>query len=386
MNKTIKIGFLFPYSSIHPNMSKDVIDGFQCVIPEKFKKQFQFCPEYVHQGNADLVKIAINKLISFENVDVVSGIVNYKLIPEISDIMGNKNKLGFFFDLGEYLPPLELTPPNIFFNSFQMWQLQFALGNWAQKQYKGKGAILMSLYDAGYHLQSAFWQGAVVAGAEEIDMHTLPYDGEKYCVYDLIDRYLDKIADSDVDYLHPIFCGNEATAFFDCYKKSKLYNKLPLVVSPHMASDEILSQVKNLNVKCFSASGWDYSSKDEINSAFKSNYEGTTGKKASPYAVMGYEAGLGLFNSLGNWNDGDITSVVKSLSEQYIMSPRGMRGFSMDKQLLTSVINIEEIKPSSLVIEKKIIDQGAAMNYNHAVFEDIHTKNISGWKNPYLCI
>lgn len=386
MNRTIKIGFLFPYSSIHPNMSQDIIDGFNTAIPDKFKNTFQFFPEYVHQGNTDMVKIAINKLINFNNVDVVSGIVSYKLIPEISEILANKLKLGFFFDLGECLPPLNNTLPNIFFNSFQMWQLQYALGEWSQQKFKGKGAVLMSLYDSGYHLQNSFWQGAQAAGAEEIDMHTLPFDSNNYSLPNLLEQYFEKIKNSNIDYLHAIFCGKEATTFFEVFKKSSLYNKIPLVVSPHMASDEILSQICSLNVNCISASGWNYHAVEELNQKFIKTYENSVGKKASVFAVMGYEAGLAFYDNLSNWEKNDFNKTINYFSDVFVKSPRGVRGFSMDKQVLTSTINIEEIKMSSVVSTKTILGTGKAMNFNNEVFERIHTQNVSGWKNPYLCI
>ncbi|HUW07826.1 MAG TPA: hypothetical protein VMW01_16390, partial [Williamwhitmania sp.] len=99
MNRTIKIGFLFPFSTITPNMSQDIIDGFFTAIPELFRKNFQFFPEYIDKGSNELVKTAVNKLIMFNNVDIISGIVSYKVIPEITSIIEQRKKLAFFFDL-----------------------------------------------------------------------------------------------------------------------------------------------------------------------------------------------------------------------------------------------------------------------------------------------
>lgn len=96
MNKTIKIGFLFPYSSIYPNMSQDIIDGFHSVIPEPLKNSFQFYPEYIDLGQTENIKTAINKLMSFHRVDILSGIISYKLLPEIVQLIGWRKKLAFF--------------------------------------------------------------------------------------------------------------------------------------------------------------------------------------------------------------------------------------------------------------------------------------------------
>ena len=83
MANVIKIGFLFPYSSIHPNMSRDIIDGFYAAVPKQHKGSFQFFPEYIDLGKRELVKTAINKLVSFHNVDIISGFISYKSIPDI---------------------------------------------------------------------------------------------------------------------------------------------------------------------------------------------------------------------------------------------------------------------------------------------------------------
>jgi len=77
MSKVIKIGFLFPYSSIHPTMSRDTIDGFYSALPKQYKGSFQFIPEYIDQGRKELIKVAINKLITFHNVDIISGFISY---------------------------------------------------------------------------------------------------------------------------------------------------------------------------------------------------------------------------------------------------------------------------------------------------------------------
>jgi branched-chain amino acid transport system substrate-binding protein len=386
MNKVIKIGFLFPYSSIHPDLTKDIIDGFYAAIPQKFKKSFQFFPEYIDLGKKDLVKVAINKLVSFHNVDIISGFISYKSIPDIIPAIQQRNKIGFFFDMGEYLPPVYTLPVDLFVNSFLIWQMEYALGNWSQSTYKGKGAMLMSVYDAGYHMHSAFWQGAISAGATEIDMHIIPYNPDQSSILPVLPGFFEKIEKSKVDYLHVLFCGNEAVDFFRAFKESSLYGKIPLVVSPHMASDEIINMTGNLDIKCYSASGWNYYSTSEHNQSFKKVYESATGKKASLFAVMGYEAGLAFLNVLPDLLRDDKEAVRSFFKNGTITGPRGVRNFYLGTKLNMPDIEIEKITFQPLKPLKIIIEQGKAMPYNHSVFSDIHNLCISGWENPYLCV
>lgn len=386
MNRTIKIGFLFPFSTIAPNMSQDIIDGFYSAIPENYRTFFQFYPEYIDKGNHELIKTAINKLIMFHNVDVVSGIISYKLIPEITRLIEQRKKIGFFFDIGEYLPPIQALSENIFFNSLQFWQLEYALGKWAQQQFTGKGAMVLSVYEAGYQMHSAFWQGAMSSGAEEIDMHILPFNPQIKNIEPIVESYLQTLEKQDIQYLHALFCGDEACEFFNAYKKSKLCNKIPLLVSPHMASEEILDNFKDTNMTLYSASGWDYYSNDDKNIKFKTNYQFTSGKKATEFAVMGLEMGLLFGQILSILQKGDTKEIINAIKTARINSPRAERNFNHDISLSTPAINIEKISTHHNHATKIVVDQGKALHHNHSTFNEIHSQSISGWKNPYLCI
>lgn len=386
MNRILKIGFLFPYSSICPNMSKDIIDGFNAAIPSKIRTRFQFFPEYIHQGGTEIVAVAINKLINFHNVDIVSGIINYKLIPDINKILGKKKKLGFFFDMGEYLPPLIPISENIFFNSFMLWQQEYALGEWSQKTFGGKGAILISVYDSGYHMHSSFWHGAIASGASEIDLHILPFDVDNNSIKHFLPSFFEKIEKAKVDYLHTLFCGNEAVEFYEAFKVSNLNGKIPLVVSPHMASDEILQQTNFLNIKSYSASGWDYYSNEKINKTYKSEFENIAGRKASTFGAMGYEFGLAILNTLSFWRKDDFVAILNSFKNDIVLGPRGPRNFCLGSYISVPPVTIEKIVAQGLTPKKMVIAQETALSFNNSVFEETHTQSISGWKNPYLCI
>ncbi len=386
MTPTIKIGFLVPYSSISPSMSKDIVDGFYSAIPEPYRARFQFVPEYVDKGSIELVKAALNKLVMFHNVDIVSGIVSYTLIEEIAPMLERQRKLAFFFDSGEYLPPLTSMSKGIFFNSLQTWQLEYALGAWAQRHFSGKGALLMSVYEAGYHMHSAFCQGALVSGAEEIDMHVLPFNPQEPSIEGALMPFFEKIERSGVNYLHALFCGAEAHEFFACYKKMGLHTQIPLVITPHMATEEILCAIEGLNITSFSASGWDYHSAHDKNLQFKNAYQIAIGRKPSEFSVMGYEMGLLFAMLMPVLQRGDRVEIITSVSSAYVDGPRGVRDFNHSINATPPAIDIEKITVKHNRASKLVIDQGTALQYTNSAFMDIHTQCVSGWKNPYLCV
>jgi len=386
MINSIKIGFLGPYSSIYPSMVPSLISGLFAAIPKQFHDMFQIVPEYVGQGGEKEVVDATNKLLQFHQVDIISGFVSYKVLPAIIPYIESRQKLGFFFDTGEYIPYTHHVSDSIFVNSFQMWQSQFALGSWAQNQFGEKGTVITPVYDGGYHLQSAFRQGAAMAGATEMDFITLDYIPEKSQVNSQIQDVFKEIRKNKSSFIHSLFCGNEALEFYNEYYKSGLHNDIPLIVSAHMASDEILKHVSNWDFKFYSASMWNIYSKEQANIEFLKKVNDFAGQKPDLYTLLGYEAGLLFEKLIPEFEKRNWAEVKRRLKTETIEGPRGKRSFFLDSDYATPPIHIERIGYYSGTTTKIVIDQGVAMPYNHETYEKIHQENVSGWQNPYLCI
>jgi branched-chain amino acid transport system substrate-binding protein len=386
MNNNIKIGFLTPYSSIYPEMTPSLISGFYSAIPEKYHHLFQFIPEYVGQGGDKAITESVNKLLNFNRVDIVSGFVSYKVLPSIIPSIENRQKMALFFDVGEYIPYNHHISESVFNNSFQMWQSEFALGYWAYKQFGDKGTVLTPIYDGGYHLQSAFRQGAEMAGAKEMDFKVLNYLPEGSQVKGRIQEVFSQIRTEKPSFIHALFCGNEALEFYDEYCKSGLNKQIPLIVSAHMASDEILKKVSNLDLKFYSASMWNYNSQEKANLLFKKRVSDFAGQKPDFYTLLGYETGLIFERLIPEFLNGNWIEIKKRLKTETIDGPRGKRSFFLNSKYATPLIDIEKIGFHTNNVNKIVIEQGTAMKYDHETYEKIHKENVSGWQNPYLCV
>jgi len=386
MINNIKIGFLAPYSSIYPDMVPSLISGFYSAIPEKYHNIFQFIPEYIGQGAEKNTSEATKKLLYFDQVDIISGFVNYRVLPSLIPSIENLQKIGFFFDIGENIPYTHHISDSIFCNSFQMWQAEFALGHWAHKQFGEKGAVVMPIYDGGYHLQSAFRQGAVTAGADELDFHVLKYQADTSQVLGQIQPLFELLKKERPTYLHALFCGSEALEFYSEFYKSGLHKQVPLIASAHMTSDEILNQLSNLNLDIYSASMWNYNSKEEANLEFKKKVTQFAGKKPTIYTLLGYETGLLFHQLIPEFQKRDWQEIKTRLKIETVEGPRGRRSFFLNSDYSTPLLDIEKISFQSNSINKLIIELGKAMPYHHETYEKIHKENVSGWQNPYLCV
>ncbi len=384
---SIKIGFLSYYSSIYPDMASDMVAGFFAALPEGIVQEnfFLFVPEYMRQAGNKYAIEGVQKLISFDRVDIISGLISYRVVPDIVQLVERQNRLGFFMDMGEYIPYNHHISDRLFFNSFQYWQSEYALGFWAHKTFGELGSVVMSLFDSGFHLQNAFRQGAILAGASAIEFSVLTDDPGRLNVTDKTRAYIARIEQAPPKYVHAILCGKEAIDFMKVYRESSLYSKVPLIISAHMASEDILDQI-DTDLSVYAASLYNYGNIDKYNTAFKKNYEFKAGRKANVFSLMGFEMGLVMLELMPLLRKRDFVTAAQQLKTQTIRSPRGERSFYLDSSYALPVIDIEKVDVQNRQVKKIVVEQGRALKYNHAIYDEIHSECVSGWQNPYLCV
>ncbi len=103
MTIPIKIGFLTPYSGIYPFYGHHLMAGMMLgIYPGAVKKnEIQFIPAYTNMGDPASTLAAVNRLIFFDQCDIISGLVSYKAAREIIPVIERHDRLGLFFDLGD---------------------------------------------------------------------------------------------------------------------------------------------------------------------------------------------------------------------------------------------------------------------------------------------
>lgn len=387
MTGTIKIGFLTPYSGVYPFYGHHLMAGMLLGIytgPPK-KNEVQFIPVYTKMGDPATVLEAVNRLVFFEQADIISGLVGYRSIPDIIPVIERHNKLGFFFDMGEYIPWFNYLSPRIFYCSQQIWQSQYALGTWAAKQYGGGGMMITTLYEAGYHLSNTFHKGVADAGFDRLEMHVIPHDKSDPMRMEL-DDFFRKIKKDPPSYVHAIFAGTLGNKFLDKWKNSGFHKIIPLIVVENMAYDDMIEDVAGLDLELFSASTWNRGAEDKRNAEFVKRFETTGGQMANIFGLLGYEAGLALREVKAPIEKRDWVRVADILKKESIRGPRGERNFYPESGFSLPVIDVISVKTSLKRTYKTVISQGKGLKFDSGQFKEIHEGNVSGWQNPYLCI
>ncbi|MFB6456209.1 ABC transporter substrate-binding protein [Chitinophaga sp. Hz27] len=387
MAAPLTIGFLTPYSGIYPFYAAHLSTGWLIGMGLDPARQqtVRFIPEYTHSGSAKHNEDAARKLIFFDRVDVLSGLVGYRSIETTLPIIENAKGLGFFFDMGEYIPHFPYLSDHVFYASHQLWQSQYALGVWAQGKFGEGGHIVMPVYEGGYHLHCSFLEGAKAAGGGQISMTILPFREEDPLRLDLEEQFKQWESNRPA-YVHAIFCGTMAVKFMELWIKSPLHKKVPLLLHEATMYDDMLDFISGADTEFYTARSWLREDESLHNSTFVQQFETIANQPANIFALMGYEAGLAWKELLPYALKKDWNSVKHLLRTEVIKGPRGDKNFFPQSGFALPDSNILRISTSGKTIRKIIVDQGKGMRYDAKVFSEIHENGVSGWQNPFLCI
>lgn len=387
MQSALTIGFLTPYSGVYPAYSAHLVTGWLLGMgldPVR-QRTVQFTSEYTHMGSAGASVDAARKLLFFNNVDILSGLISYKIAPDIIPLVENTKRPAFFFDMGEYIPHFPYLSPDVFYASHQLWQSEYALGKWAHSHFGDGGHMIMPVYEAGYHLHSAFKEGVTAAGSTQISFTVLPHNESDPKRMEL-DGLFTTLAKDPPPYVHAIFAGSMGTRFLEKWIQSGFHKKIPLLINETMAYDDVLEDIKHVDLEIYTSMMWMREDQGKANQQFVKKFESMAQQPANIYALMGYEAGLMWRELLPYARKKDWDTVKQQLRTGVIDGPRGQKNFYPASGFALPTANILKISTTGNKINKLILDQGAGMRYDAKEFEMIHNESMTGWQNPFLCI
>ena len=376
-----------PYSGVYPFYAQHMMAGIFCATAKlSFKaKDFEFIPVYIAQGSSKATLEAVQKLVFFEGVDLLIGMVSLKVLDDLKPILENHQKLGLFFDFGELVPPKEGFGLNIASISMNLWQSQYALGNWAVKEFGTDGQIVSPLYETGFNLNVAFLNGAAAAGASgtaALNNFVLP---EAYANSELLnlEPFFEAIDKETPAFVHAIFTGKMGNAFLEQWRSSKFYNTVPLTTVENMAYQDILHDVSHLGLKFYAASSWQRKSETPNNRDFVKRFEEFGKQEANVFGMLGYETGLAIATMMPFLRKGDALAAIQFLNNQKVIGPRGELNLQNQSSNLFPVIDINKINTNTTAINQTVVAQSSAIAFDTST---IYQETVSGWLNPYLSV
>lgn len=373
-----------PYSGVYPFYAQHITAGFLCAASKMSYgiADFAFMPTYVGQGGNKAFLEAAQKLVFFDGVDVLMGMISPKIYPELKPILENHNKLGLFFDFGESVPASEGYGTNISSLSMGLWQSEYVLGQWATKEFGPRGLMISPLYESGFNLGASFLSGVGSAGADQLRSTVLPENQANKNNLDL-SHFFNEIDVNTPDYVHAIFVGQIGNEFLKQWKSSKFNNVIPLVTVENMAYPDMLEDIGHLGLNFYSASSWSKEHKTGTNPAFVRDFENFGKQQANLFGMLGYEAGLMLSRMKAQLTIGNASTAVIEFNQSGTIGPRGLLHFGSQEQQSFPLIDIVKINTTNKKNNATIISQGTALGYD---ISTVYSETESGWENPYLSV
>lgn len=360
MNIT-QIGLLLPTSTIFP-IGKDFEKGLKAALGDA-AGSITIVKEFIGSGGTKQTEEAINKLFSYDEVDIITGIVSGKVTEYMAPKFLTYGKPFIVSELGEYLPNMSTLNNYIFVNSHHMWQHAWALGNWGVKTFGNKGMFIGSVYDAAYSFSQMFYEGMMAADPEAQWSFSIPPNPPAGMLSDMsvIFPFLEKY---QPDFVFAAFCGTEATLFLNefikrgWHKKTKLLG-LPFLLAPFMPIEGDITIYTTLPS----------SSKPEM-AAKESFYD------------LGYRAGNLILDAA---SDIDIHQGLLSNANNLAI---GGTNYIMPANDVGDVVTIIENKigANQPIIEQKTIATTSTFSLKDERLGSLIGEINAGWLNPYLCI
>jgi branched-chain amino acid transport system substrate-binding protein len=370
---TLSIGLLLPNSTILP-MSRDFERGMKSALRELSEQQgweIEIIPEFIAEGSREKADSAINKLVSYHDVNIISGILSNRTINGLSEKLEKSKKPFLFNNIGEHVPDPSLFAEGIYVNSIHTWQQIWSMGHWAASNFGPRGMFLSGIYDAGYSFSSMLNLGMMAADPQAEMPFAIAPVASPGSLADVksVFQYIDQFSP---DFLFATFCGEEAKIFLDEYIRLGYHQRLPLLGLPYLLQP--VDNTEQFVVYTSVCVGEDVETPDVQKILENMN---------NPFSMLGYESGTLIKKALKG-------SAIKDLKESLqgidIASSRGkitiQKGHSGEASKVYLVKNTIQGENS----KTEILDELKTTSFQDAALLETINLPSSGWYNPYPAV
>lgn len=378
----LKLGWLFPYSGIFRHLKSDLQQGMEAALQKEGEELvLETYPEFIQTGGLKDTENALNKLLLYEQVDLVMGVTSTKVALGILPILEKRQTPAILMNLGADIPTRELSSDFLFYNSLHLWKSEWVMGKWAQKKYGGQPSINMSIYEGGYGLHESFKTGTAVSGAETVKLNIVKNFYSSPDTRPLIQYLQEQMP----NHAHILLSGSEGVQFLRLFHEQDLMSKMALTVNPFMTEDG-LDLPSGLEL--YNALSWSTALDDPDNQKFVRRFLTSYGSPPNVFSLLAYEAGLALAAAVRDI-PGKISKegLTRALAQVRPFGPRGEIALSTRPLRTNHPIYIRKPIKTSQTTEPAncILEMETGIEWDDPSFDAGQTY-LSGWQNPYLCV
>lgn len=379
------IGILYPRSNAYPGITVEFVDAVKaCLQKERIKKEVHIFSEGVGFGGSEKeVYDKAEKLLLIEDVDILVGFVDLKVLDLLKPLLQSTGKMMLVVNPGANYPENWVAQANFIYLNLQHAFLSWLTGSMASQKQQTNGVVVSNFYDCGYgHMPAMVSNFMRTGGHIMFNYINTQKDNEIFEIKALTD-YLS----SDLNSTNLLCVYSASTPLL--YNELNSFegsSALQLYVSPMMLDAPMLNDKGN-GYK-FSIQGyqpWLPTSDSTANLDFTATYRKHTKKDPTSFSLLGWETGLilqqVLLNCKDRYREADFISSI--LSEIVIESPRGEMKLDSETNYFTAPFVECSLAQDSSKMQREMIKfpENEWKNYIMQPTEGF----ASGWLNTYLC-
>ena len=371
----LTVGVLLCNSTIIP-MAKNFNMGLKRGLKELSSAgdtEVEIIPEFIGQGSKEDAEAAVNKLVGFDDSDVITGIVSNKVGQDLSERVAKHKRPFIINNIGEHIFDPAKYNEYTFLNSVHTWQQLWSMGKWAVGAFGKKGMYVSGLYDCGYSFQS-MWGAGMEAAAEDITMPFAIAPAISYKGLSDVASVFQHIKNFQPDFVMATFCGEEAKLFLDGYIQHGFHKTIPLLGLPFLLESFTAPEAIEIYTTISLARE---PKPEEIDRLCKA--------MTDPYTQFGYETGLLITEAVKNAQG---KSLQRALAETVIDTDRGrvevVPQYSGRQNRVFLIKNT--FSGDKNAVSRQLVGELETIDINHEVVKRINDQPASGWMNPYLGI
>lgn len=365
----LKIGIITPFSNQFPFMARDFVRGIQLAFVEN--EDVQFVHVETERGIPNEVSPLLRQLIIKEEVHMVIGFLESTIISHIKEMLKQTGVPFILSGMGARLPlSTDENLPEIFYNSFRLWESCWLSGSYAASVYGQKAGVFCSFFDGGYPLSYAHMKGAEAGGGVPAFFAIT----HKEKTEEELLKARQSIGQFPADYYFLAYYGKERASILDWFSQIGVSSE-KLVASPGIhPNGETPTAVTS----------WHHDWDTTENREFCEMYRNRHSSEPDEFAMLGYENGLWVKQALQNNGETfNRDSFINGLKEARFIGPRGevtvnakLKMASSDHLLVQVDAGTQQKQFKILAYPKQEIEQEIEAN---------QPANLMGWQNTYLC-
>ncbi|MES2655794.1 MAG: ABC transporter substrate-binding protein [Bacteroidota bacterium] len=382
--KKLNIGLLLPQSNMYPLVGNDLNTGLRLGVNNQEHMEL-FMEDIALGVSQELVIEKARKLILQYNTDIVICMVGQHLAEPLAELFNQSKKILFILTLGENLHLYPTFSPYVYYISFELWRSMWAIGAHIGEQPAKNVAVLTSLYDSGYLMPFAFNKGLEHKGGKLVYTHLVsPQTNVETDKHLFLKNFIASGADAIM-----INCSSKnAIDLWRNYIEFTELENIPLYGSPFSVADYLLTEHSSSVNNTYAGTAWSTALELPQNKQFVDLYTEETDNIPSPFALLGYEAGIFIKTIIENSLGEKLTPklIAEKIQTAQIISPRGKLIINKQNNYISSTHFLTRVSEMDGQFIQEIIKELNPVEKEQEMEDELKSTIYSGWKNPYMCI